>query len=52
VNEEDAIFPGEEVKPEQAFHLAENKMVNSPRQPVFIELADDVRWDSVWGQLD
>lgn len=49
-DEDDTIFPGEEMEPDAAFKLA-NSHNGDPNRPVFIELAEDVRWDSSWGEL-
>jgi hypothetical protein len=49
--EDDAVFPGEEMQPDDAFRMAENKMVNGPRYPIFIELSEGLRWNPAWGEL-
>ncbi|RFB85821.1 hypothetical protein B5K11_29490 [Rhizobium leguminosarum bv. trifolii] len=49
-NQEDAIFPGEEMEPEAAFKLAASHNGNS-HNPVFVELAEGVEWDPAWGRL-
>ncbi|HEV7433657.1 MAG TPA: hypothetical protein VGO22_02110 [Pseudorhizobium sp.] len=47
---DDTIFPGEEMEPETAFRMAENKNRESG-QPVFVELSEGVAWDRAWGEL-
>ncbi len=47
---DDTIFPGEEMEPEVAFRMAENKNRNTD-QPIFVELSEGVRWNSSWGEL-
>jgi hypothetical protein len=49
-DEDDTIFPGEEMEPEAAFKLAESHNGDTGR-PVFIELVEGVEWDSSWGEL-
>lgn len=46
----DTVFPGEEMEPEAAFKLAESHRGNS-RNPIFVELVEDVEWDPSWGRL-
>ena len=48
--EDDTIFPSEELSPDVAFRLADNKRV-SPHQPIYVELAEGVEWNSEWGEL-
>lgn len=47
---EDTIFPGEEMEPEVAFRMAENKN-RTTAQPVFVELSEGVSWNPEWGRL-
>ncbi|WP_449314078.1 DUF2934 domain-containing protein [Rhizobium sp. F40D2] len=49
-DQDDTIFPGEEMEPEAAFKLAESHNGNS-NNPVFIELVEGVEWDPTWGRL-
>ncbi|KPH05920.1 hypothetical protein AOG23_25515 [Rhizobium acidisoli] len=49
-DQDDTIFPGEEMEPEAAFKLAESHNGNS-NHPVFIELVEGVEWDPTWGRL-
>ena len=48
--EDDRIFPSEELSPEIAFRLADNKRA-SPHQPIYIELMEGVTWNPDWGEL-
>ena len=48
---DETIFPSEEMEPEVAFRLAENKLA-TPGGPIFIELTDGVEWDANWGRLE
>ncbi len=50
-SEDDAIFPGEEMEPEAAFRMAENKNRGPDQQPIFVELSEGVQWDPAWGRL-
>jgi hypothetical protein len=50
-SEEDAIFPGEEMEPEDAFRMADNKNRPPNKAPIFIELAEGVEWNPTWGTL-
>lgn len=47
---DDTIFPGEEMEPEVAFRMAENKNRDT-NQPIFVELGEGVRWNPEWGEL-
>jgi len=47
---DDTIFPGEEMEPEVAFRMAENKNRETD-QPIFVELSEGVQWNSGWGEL-
>ena len=49
VGEDGTAFPSEELEPEVALRLAENKRQQSPSQPIFIELAEGVEWNPEWG---
>jgi hypothetical protein len=49
--QDDAIFPGEEMEPADAFRMAENKNREPEGQPIFIELSEAVTWDPAWGNL-
>ncbi|MFF0924350.1 DUF2934 domain-containing protein [Rhizobium leguminosarum] len=49
--EEDSIFPGEEMKPDAAFKLAESHNGGSGK-PIFVELTEGVEWDPTWGALE
>ncbi|SCB58496.1 Protein of unknown function [Rhizobium aethiopicum] len=49
-DQDGTVFPGEEMEPEAAFKLAESHRGNSSN-PVFVELVEDVEWDSSWGRL-
>jgi len=49
--EGDAIFPGEEMEPEDAFRMAENKNRGPNEAPVFVELSEGVEWNPKWGKL-
>jgi len=50
-DEKGTIFPGEELEPKDAFMLAENKMAHGERHPIYVEMAEDIRWDPAWGRL-
>ena len=49
--EDDAIFPGEEMEVADAFRMARNKMTGEASRPIFVELAEGLRWDPAWGRL-
>lgn len=49
--EDDTIFPGEEMEPEDAFRMAENKNRGPDAPPIFVELSEGVQWDPAWGKL-
>ncbi|TDK35254.1 hypothetical protein E2F50_13430 [Rhizobium deserti] len=49
--QDDSIFPGEEMEPEDAFRMADNKNRDPGGQPIFIELSEGVQWDPAWGKL-
>ena len=51
IDEDGTAFPSEELEPEVALRLAENKRQDNPSQPIFIELAEDVEWDPAWGTI-
>lgn len=51
IDEDGTAFPSEELEPEVALRLAENKRQDNPSQPIFIELAEDVEWDPEWGMI-
>ena len=46
----DTIFPAEEMEPEAAFRIAENKNRDINR-PVLVELKEDISWNDAWGEL-
>jgi hypothetical protein len=48
-SKDDVIFPGEEMEPEAAFRLAEAH--SRGEAPIYVELVEDVQWDSNWGTL-
>lgn len=48
-NEEDTIFPGEEMEPEAAFRLAATH--SQGQAPIYVELLEGVEWDPSWGML-
>ncbi|AEG55480.1 hypothetical protein [Sinorhizobium meliloti] len=48
-SEDDVIFPGEEMEAESAFRLAASHSEGSI--PIYVELVEDVEWDSSWGTL-
>ncbi|AVA25623.1 hypothetical protein [Rhizobium sp. NXC24] len=50
--EDDAIFPGEEMEPNDAFRAARNKVVGGETLPIYVELSEGVRWDPTWGMLE
>lgn len=50
-DQEDAIFPGEEMQPDDAFRMAWSKNRDHPERPVLIELSEGVSWNPGWGQL-
>jgi hypothetical protein len=45
-----SIFPSEELEPEVALRLADNKRQGDPGQPIYIELAEGVEWNPDWGE--
>lgn len=49
--QEDAIFPGEEMEPETAFRMADNKNRGEEKRPIFVELTEGVEWNPAWGRL-
>lgn len=51
VSEDDAIFPGEEMEPEAAFRMAENRNHGPDKPPIYVELSEGVQWDPAWGRL-
>ncbi|MCO5733795.1 hypothetical protein [Rhizobium sp. SSA_523] len=51
---DDTVFPGEEMEPDVALRMAENK--NRPPDgrsdlPILIELSEGVQWNPAWGHL-
>jgi hypothetical protein len=50
--DEDTTFPSEELEVGNALRLAENKNLDHPRLPIYVELAEGVRWDPAWGTLN
>ncbi|PDT16036.1 hypothetical protein CO670_14705 [Rhizobium sp. J15] len=50
-DQNDMIFPGEEMEPDAAFQLAESHRRNSTN-PLLVELVEGVEWDPSWGRLD
>lgn len=44
-------FPSEELEPEVALRLAENKRLGDPSRPIYIELAQDIQWNPNWGSI-
>jgi hypothetical protein len=50
-DEKEAILPSEELEVGTALRLAENKQMNDPDAPIYIELREGVRWDPAWGVL-
>lgn len=46
--EDDTIFPGEEMDPDDAFRLART---HAEGAPIYVELLEDVKWDDRWGVL-
>ena len=51
IDEDGTAFPSEELGPDVALRLAENKHQGNPNQPVFIELAEGVQWNPDWGAV-
>lgn len=49
--EDDAIFPGEEMEPDDAFRMADNKNQGPNPQPIYVELSEGVQWNPAWGEL-
>lgn len=47
-DEDDTIFPSEELEPDVALRLAENKRQNDPTKLVYIEMAEGVEWNPEW----
>ncbi|WP_368516485.1 hypothetical protein [Rhizobium sp.] len=50
--EDDTIFPGEEMEPEDAFRAARNKMSDELMRPIYVELSEGVNWNPAWGRLE
>ncbi|AGB75681.1 MULTISPECIES: hypothetical protein [Rhizobium] len=50
--EDDTIFPGEEMEPDDAFRAARNKMSGEIMRPIYVELSEGVNWNPAWGQLE
>lgn len=51
IDEDGTACPSEELEPEVALRLAENKRQDNPSRPIFIELAEGVEWDPNWGSV-
>lgn len=51
IGEDGTAFPSEELEPDTALRLAENKRQDNPGRPIFIELAEGVEWDPAWGSI-
>ncbi|MBY5368150.1 hypothetical protein [Rhizobium leguminosarum] len=49
--EKDTVFPSEELQVDDAFLMAENKHREAPDTPIFVELAEGIRWNPTWGSL-
>jgi tRNA(Ser,Leu) C12 N-acetylase TAN1 len=49
---EDTTFPSEELEVDNALRLAENKNLDHPDMPIYVEMAEGVRWDPAWGKLN
>jgi hypothetical protein len=49
--DEDTTFPSEELEVGNALRLAENKNLDHPEMPIYVEMAEGVRWDPAWGKL-
>jgi len=49
---EDTTFPSEELEVDNALRLAENKNLDHPDMPIYVEMAEGVRWDPAWGRLN
>lgn len=47
-DQDDTVINSEELEPEAALRLAENKARNDPTKLVFIELAEGVQWNPLW----
>ncbi|MFT3998735.1 MAG: hypothetical protein QM684_00780 [Rhizobium sp.] len=50
--EDDAVFPGEEMEPDDAFRAARNKMTGKQMRPIYVELSEGVQWNPAWGRLE
>ncbi|MEZ2126258.1 MULTISPECIES: hypothetical protein [unclassified Sinorhizobium] len=50
-DQDDTVFPSEELQVDDAFLMAENKHTEAPDNPIFVELTEGVRWDPAWGRL-
>lgn len=50
-DQEDAVFPGEEMQPDDVFRMAWNKNRDHPERPVLVELSEGVNWNPGWGKL-
>jgi hypothetical protein len=50
--DEDTTFPSEELEVGNALRLAENKNLDHPGLPIYVELAEGVRWNPAWGSLN
>lgn len=51
IDEDGTAFPSEELEPEVALRLAENKRLDKPSRPIYIELAEGVQWNPNWGSI-
>ncbi len=49
-DEDDTIFPGEEMEPDAAFTLARSH--NDADAPILVELMPGAHWDPAWGRLE
>ena len=47
-DEDDTIFPGEEMEPDDALMLART---HAEGAPIYVKLLEDVKWDERWGIL-
>lgn len=48
-DDDDTIFPGEEMEPESAFRLAATHSVGEA--PIYVDLSEGVEWNPAWGDL-
>ena len=49
--QDDTIFSGEEMEPDDAFRMARNKNQDAKDRPIFVELSEGVEWNPAWGKL-